>query len=100
MKSTQTVFVVDDDEGALLSVVALLQAHEFDRLVLDIQMPVNDGLELYADLEAVDASMRPRTIFMTGGFPTASVEHSIRESGRPAVRKPFDLAKMLSAVEA
>ena len=35
MDSSQTVFLVDDDEGAPFSVVALLQAHEFDCRGLD-----------------------------------------------------------------
>ena len=70
--SSQTVFLVDDDEGAPFSVVALLQAHEFDCrgfdsasaflsaydprmtgcLVTDLAMPGGlAGIELHRELQ-------------------------------------------------
>ena len=78
----------------------LVRSRAFDRLIVDIQMPLKDGPEFYEELDTVDPTLQARTIFVTGGFLTESVERFIRESGRPAVKKPFDLSEMARTVEA
>jgi hypothetical protein len=36
---------------------------------------------------------------MTGGFLESSTEDFIEETGRPSIKKPFDLAEMARTVE-
>jgi hypothetical protein len=61
---------------------------------------VKDGTEFFEGLEAVAPIMKDRTIFMTGGFVESRVEDFIVGSGRPSVRKPFDLQELAKTVEA
>lgn len=76
------------DGGAALD---LLREEDFDRVMVDIDMPGTTGVEFYRKLDSVAPFMRDRTIFMTGGFQEAETEEFILESGRPHIQKPFDL---------
>jgi CheY-like chemotaxis protein len=85
---------VDGEDG-----LRILRGREFDRVVVDIQMPGKDGPEFFEGLRTVSPVMRDRTIFMTGGFLEGGTERFINESGRPSIKKPFDLAEMAKTVE-
>ncbi len=85
----------DGEEGLLL-----VKAREFDRLIVDIQMPRRSGSEFYKELEQVAPQMTERTIFMTGGTFGGDHEDFIKETGRPSINKPFDLIEMAKTVEA
>lgn len=78
----------------------ILEEREFDRVVVDVRMPVKTGPEFYEGLRRVAPVMRARTIFMTGGFLESATERFIDESGRPSVQKPFDLGAMVRTIEA
>lgn len=84
----------DAEEG-----LSLVKAREFDRLIVDIQMPRRDGSEFYRDLEEVAPRMTERTIFMTGGYFGSDHEEFIKDTGRPMINKPFDLIEMTKTVE-
>ena len=51
------------------------------------------------DFMSVAPRMRERTIFMTGGFMESSTEGFVLGTGRPQIKKPFDLAEMARTVE-
>jgi hypothetical protein len=59
----------------------------------------NTGVDFFDDLDGVTPAMRDRTIVMTGGFLESSTEDFIEETGRPSIKKPFDLAEMARTVE-
>ncbi|MDH5590581.1 MAG: response regulator [Gemmatimonadota bacterium] len=84
-----------DGDDALKQV----NGHEFDRVIVDVHMPGTDGPDFFTSLEGVAPHMQTRTIFMTGGFVAAEKERFIETSGRPSIRKPFDLEEMVEAVE-
>ena len=86
---------VDAEQGLLI-----VEEQTFDRIIVDIRMPGKDGPEFYEDLHVVAPAMRERTIFMTGGFLESGTEDFIEETGRPSIKKPFDLAEMARTVEA
>jgi DNA-binding response OmpR family regulator len=67
----------------------------FDALLLDINLPDGDGLDLVAEL----GQHRPgRTLVMTA-FATAESEVRARELGVcPLLRKPLDLFQLTDAV--
>jgi CheY-like chemotaxis protein len=77
----------------------LLRGRTFDRVIVDVQMPRKDGTEFFEELRRLDPTLQARTIFITGGFLSDAAERVIRESGRPSVRKPFDLAEMAATIE-
>ena len=79
------------DGGKALSI---LEEEQFDRVMVDVNMPGTTGVEFYRQLEAVAPSMRDRTIFMTGGFQEQDTEEFILETGRPHIKKPFDLEEI------
>jgi response regulator RpfG family c-di-GMP phosphodiesterase len=79
--------------------VRIVGGREFDRIIVDVRMPGKDGPEFFDDLDGVAPAMRDRTIFMTGGFLESSTEDFIEETGRPSIKKPFDLAEMARTVE-
>ena len=85
----------DGEEG-----LVLVKAREFDRLIVDIQMPRRDGSEFYKELEQVAPHMTERTIFITGGTFGGSHEEFIKGTGRPSISKPFDLIALAKTVEA
>ncbi|MFQ5537729.1 MAG: response regulator [Gemmatimonadota bacterium] len=112
--------LVVDDNGALRSVLrrvlerrghsvteatdgadalGIVTARSFDRVIVDLHMPVKDGPTFYEDLREIAPALRDRTIFMTGGFVQEGSEAFIVESGRPTIKKPFDLAEMVRTVE-
>lgn len=84
----------DGEEGLLL-----VKTREFDRLMVDMQMPRRDGSEFYKELERLAPRMKERTIFMTGGYLGTAHADFIRETGRPFISKPFDLFEMAKTVE-
>lgn len=90
-----TVTEAEDGDAAL----RLVGTREFDRVIVDVQMPGKDGPEFFSCLEGVAPMLQQRTIFMTGGFLEEGTERFIHDSGRPAIRKPFDLSQMARTVE-
>ncbi len=85
---------VDAEQG-----LRIVGDQAFDRIIVDIRMPGKDGPEFYEDLDGVAPAMRERTIFMTGGFVESGTEDFIEGTGRPSIKKPFDLAEMARTVE-
>ena len=72
-----------------------LRSERRDQWLLEVsQVP-----EFYEDLSSVAPAMRDRTIFMTGGFLESSTEDFIEGTGRPSIKKPFDLVEMARTVE-
>ena len=75
------------------------QDEDFDRVIVDVHMPGKTGPEFFESLTDVAPGMRSRTLFMTGGFVEGDTERFIQDSGRPAIKKPFDLAELAHTVE-
>ena len=78
----------------------IVSAQEFDRLIVDVQMPGKSGPEFYVSLEGVAPRLRGRTFFMTGGALQEAAERFLEESGRPWIPKPFDLTQLARTLEA
>ncbi len=72
----------------------ILQEQDFDRVMVDVNMPGTTGLEFYRKLDSVAPCMRDRTVFMTGGFQEEETESQVLETGRPHIKKPFDLEEV------
>jgi FixJ family two-component response regulator len=107
MNDSQTVFVVDDDEGVrdglslLLSTVGqpcelfdcahgFLDAYDSDKrgcLVLDIRMPRMTGLDLQAKLIELGSSLP--IIFITGHGDIPMAVEAMRRGALDFIRKPF-----------
>jgi len=112
-----TILVVDDDNATrhvLRTVLAnagyatsvaedgvealeLLRSTPFDLLLLDVWMPRMNGLDLLAELRAIDIS-RPRVIVMTSDEAPETLLKIVRERAFKYVHKPVQAAQLLETV--
>lgn len=70
---------------------------EFDAVLMDIKMPVMDGVETYKKMKAA----RPRSvvILMTAYSVDELIKDAIKEGVYAVVRKPFDIETIVNMVE-
>lgn len=112
-----TVFVVDDDRQMLDSLTTLLvamqfttrafaSAEEFHRfyepsmpgcLLLDVRMPVQDGLELYEQL--IREGKRVPAIFITAHADVSTAVAAMKSGAIEFLEKPFDREILLDRVQ-
>jgi len=67
-------------------------------ILCDVMMPELSGLDVYRAAVQRDTSLGSRFVFMTGGSIHADLSSFLKESGRPCVEKPFDLAHLVKTV--
>jgi FixJ family two-component response regulator len=111
------VFVVDDDRQMLDSLTALLSAMKFTAcafasadkfhrfyqpampgcLVLDVKMPVQDGMELYEQL--VHEGKRLPVIFITAHADVSMAVSAMKTGAIEFLEKPFERAMLLDRVQ-
>jgi FixJ family two-component response regulator len=116
-RSTQTVFVIDDDVEVRKSIQSLLKvaglrsetfgsAEEFLRntvtdgpscLILDVSLPGVDGLELQRKL--ADAGVRIPVIFITGYGDIPMTVKAIKSGAVEFLTKPFVDEDLLNAIQ-
>jgi len=111
-----TILVVDDDKvtrhvlstvltnaGFSTSVASdgaealdMLRTTPFDLLLLDVWMPRMTGLDLLAELRAIDA--RPRVIVMTSDEAPETLLKVVREQAFRYVHKPVEAVQLVETV--
>ena len=111
-----TVFVVDDDRQMRESLVTLITAMHFSArgfssagnfhqiykpsmpgcLVLDIKMPVQNGLELYEQL--IREGKRLPVIFMTAYADVSTAVAAMKTGAIEFLEKPFDCGTLLERI--
>jgi CheY-like chemotaxis protein len=89
-----SVTEASDGEQAL----RLVRQRTFDRLMLDIRMPGASGPELFLSLREVAPDLCERTTFMAAGTLEDGLERFVTDTGRPAIKKPFDMTELLRTV--
>ncbi len=115
---TARVLVVDDNRGVregLAKVLALegfqvttaengvaafaeAQARPFDAIVLDIMMPVLDGVRLYEVLAAELPEAAKRIVFVSAWFDDPEVRRFLARTGRLVLAKPFDIHELVRLI--
>jgi DNA-binding NtrC family response regulator len=75
-----------------------LDSQEFDLLILDIQLPQEDGLSFLKHVREVNPGLP--TMLISGYPDVSAVIDSIRLNVRQFVCKPFTVRALLDAVEA
>jgi CheY-like chemotaxis protein/anti-sigma regulatory factor (Ser/Thr protein kinase) len=73
-----------------------LRSSRFDLLLLDVWMPRKNGLELLAELRAIDAP--PRVIVMTSDDAPETLLKIVRERAYRYVHKPVEAVQLLETV--
>lgn len=114
------VLVVDDEPAIGNSVARLLRGRHdvvamtsastalelvtreptaFDVLLCDVLMPEMDGMELHRRLMAAAPRLARRTVFLTGGAFTESARAFLEHTPHSVLEKPFDVARLMAAIE-
>jgi CheY-like chemotaxis protein/anti-sigma regulatory factor (Ser/Thr protein kinase) len=111
-----TILIVDDDKvtrhmlrtvltnagfstsvaGDGVEALEALRSTPFDLLLLDVWMPRMNGLDLLAELRAIDA--RPRVIVMTSDEAPETLLKVVREQAFRYVHKPVQAVQLLDTV--
>jgi CheY-like chemotaxis protein len=83
------MIAVGDAQGA----IEALDAEPVDHVLLDVNLP-GGSRRVYEHIRGTKNGLRERTAFITGGFVEADSEAFVRETGCPALFKPFDLHQL------
>lgn len=81
--------------GDGLEALERIRGRPFDLIVCDLKMPRLDGAAFYRELEALDAAMAQRILFVTGDVAGTDAERFLEESGCRWLAKPFRLRDLL-----
>jgi len=63
--------------------------HNFDICLIDIRIPLLNGMELYNYMEKEHGEMTNSVIFTTGDLLSGKIEEFLRTTQRPCLNKPF-----------
>jgi CheY-like chemotaxis protein len=114
------VLVADDDDANRRALSQLLQSHghevvtavdgvealerlaatRFDAVVVDLQMPRLGGRGVYEEVQRREPALARRFVFVTGDDVRAASHEFLADVQQPTVRKPYEIADLLAAVEA
>lgn len=89
-----TVDVGQDGAAGL----ALLEQHEYAGIVSDIKMPGMNGIDFFRRVGEQFPHMVDRFIFSSGDTISPDTHEFLTESGRPYLRKPFNLSDLRALV--
>ncbi len=81
-----------------LAALAAIQEHTFGVVVSDIRMDFLDGIRLYHELEAEYPELQDRVVFVSGWADDQEVNAFVHQTGRPLLRKPFEIDRLLDVV--
>lgn len=117
MSNELTIYVVEDDEAALKSILALLKAHGYTTAgfnsaedflreyqadwrgcaILDIRLPGKSGIELLADLKQKDTSLPVILVTAYGDVPVAV--HAMKAGALDFIEKPYTNETLVNAIQ-
>lgn len=81
-----------------LEALAALEGNRYGAIVCDIMMPVMDGIRLYQLIEARHPDVARHILFVSAWFDDPEVQSFLARTGRPVLRKPFEIGDFLQAV--
>lgn len=82
-----------------LAALAAIQTHSFGVVVSDIRMDFLDGMRFYQELEAEYPEVQKRVLFVSAWANDPEVDAFVERTGRPLLRKPFELRDLLDLVK-
>ncbi len=75
-----------------------LRERNYDAIVSDLRMPELSGEELFELLTQEFPDMTSRVVFASGDLMRKETQSFVKQSGCPALRKPYDLPDLLEVV--
>ena len=80
------------------SALQMLSAHEYDLVITDVNMPLLDGIGLYAGAAAMEPRLKDRFIFMTAGLGSDTWP-KLKGLEAKCIMKPFKISEFLGFVD-
>ncbi|OGS06508.1 MAG: hypothetical protein A2270_07430 [Elusimicrobia bacterium RIFOXYA12_FULL_51_18] len=77
--------------------VAKVSAEKFDLVVMDIQMPVMDGITAMGEIKKIDPAIE--VIIATGHGTMGTAVQSMRKGAFDYIHKPFEITELFTVVE-
>jgi len=114
-----TVLVVDDEESLANSIAEVLTRYghsptavfsadealgclngsDFDVILADVHMPGVDGMEFYRRVQAMNAALADRFVFITGDALDPQLTDFFEGEHRPYINKPFEIRELIAIVQ-
>ena len=94
--SRHQVTVLTNGEDAL----RVLSDQKFDLIFCDLMMPGLSGMDVYRQAVNLDASLKTRFVFMTGGAFTPGAQAFMDETSSLVLEKPFNLKQVRAIADA
>jgi len=76
----------------------ILDKKSYDVVLIDLNMPVVSGIELYQRIEKRNPHIASKIIFMSVDVPDSRIQSFFTKINRPFLLKPFTMDEFLSAV--
>jgi DNA-binding response OmpR family regulator len=70
----------------------------FDAVISDVQLPDGSGVDLFHRVHAVRPAQAERFVFASGAADDPTVSKALEATGRPFVRKPFEVRPFIELV--
>ncbi len=83
--------------GSAAEAYAILERDTFDAIVCDLEMPDENGLDLYLKLSRTRPELAHKIVFLTGHLD-APLDRIVRGTDNPRLSKPLDMALLAEAV--
>jgi DNA-binding response OmpR family regulator len=83
-----------------LAAFAEVQRYRFRAIICDVHMPFLQGQGFYDELLKDYPQVAERVVFATGWTEHDEVGPFLQRAGRPVLRKPVDLKKLVATVRA
>jgi CheY-like chemotaxis protein len=74
------------------------RGERFDAILCDLMMPGLSGMDLHAEVVALDPAQARRFVFITGGAFTEAAQAFLAGTSCPSLEKPIDRAALLEAL--
>ena len=81
-----------------LAALVEVERRQFGAIVLDLMMPVMDGVECFQALQAVRPDAARRVVFATAWADDPELRSFLTGSGQPVLQKPFEVDAFVAAV--
>lgn len=92
-------FEVATAENGLDALEKLEGTPQYRVVICDLMMPVMDGIRLYEQLEARLPEVARRVMFVSAWFDDPDVQAFLGRTGRPVLRKPFEIHDFIRTVK-
>ena len=78
--------------------MGLINQHDFDLILMDIEMPDVSGIELLEEMRQLDLMKKIKVIMLTGKTDVEHVKQCLGLGARSYILKPFDNAALVVRV--